>query len=52
MENLAREKGLAAVTLDTAEEAIGMARQLMQETIGAYMQGRTETSAPSAQVTP
>jgi nucleotide-binding universal stress UspA family protein len=44
VENLAREKGLQTVTLDTTEEAIGMARQLMQETIGAYMQGRTEAT--------
>ena len=42
VENLARERSLTEVTLQTAEEAIGMARQLMQETIGAYMQ----TSSP------
>jgi nucleotide-binding universal stress UspA family protein len=39
IENLARDKGLTVVTLETAEEAIGLARQQMQETIGAYMQG-------------
>lgn len=40
IEDLARAKGCEVVTLDIAEEAIGMARQLMQESIGAYMQGR------------
>jgi hypothetical protein len=39
IENLAGEKGHTVVTLDIAEEAIGMARQLMQASIGAYMQG-------------
>jgi nucleotide-binding universal stress UspA family protein len=39
VEDLAQEKGQAVVTLDITEEAIGMARQLMQESIGAYMQG-------------
>jgi nucleotide-binding universal stress UspA family protein len=38
VENLARDKGASEVTLETAEEAIAKARQLMQETIGAYMQ--------------
>jgi hypothetical protein len=38
IEDLAREKGAAEVTLAIAEEAIANARQLMQETIGAYMQ--------------
>lgn len=38
VESLTREKSLTEVTLDTAEEAIGMARQLMQDSIGAYMQ--------------
>jgi hypothetical protein len=45
IENLAHEKGETVVTLDTAEEAIGMARQLMQASIGAYMQG-TATQRP------
>jgi nucleotide-binding universal stress UspA family protein len=39
IESLACEKGHTVVTLDIAEEAIGMARQLMQASIGAYMQG-------------
>jgi hypothetical protein len=39
IEQLAQERGQTVVTLDAAEEAIGMARQLMQESIGAYMQG-------------
>lgn len=39
VENLAQEKGQTVVTLETTEEAIGMARQLMQESIGTYMQG-------------
>ena len=39
IEHLAQEKGQTVVTLDTAEAAISMARQLMQESIGAYMQG-------------
>jgi hypothetical protein len=43
IEDLAREKGATEVTLALAEEAIGQARQLMQETIGAYMQN-TETA--------
>ena len=38
IESLAKEKGLEIVSLDTAEEAIGMARQTMHDTIGAYMQ--------------
>ncbi len=38
IEDLAREQGLEVVTLETAEEAIAKARQLMQETVGAYMQ--------------
>ena len=38
IEDLAREKGLEVVALETAEEAIAKARQLMQETVGAYMQ--------------
>jgi nucleotide-binding universal stress UspA family protein/predicted Zn-ribbon and HTH transcriptional regulator len=38
VENLAQEKGQTLVTLETTEEAIAMARQLMQESIGAYMQ--------------
>jgi hypothetical protein len=41
IESLAGEKGHTLVTLDIAEEAIGMARQLMQASIGAYMQGST-----------
>jgi nucleotide-binding universal stress UspA family protein len=41
IENLAGEKGHTIVTLDIAEEAISMARQLMQASIGAYMQGST-----------
>jgi hypothetical protein len=41
VEELARDKGLTIVTLETAEEAIGLARQLMQESIGAYMRGST-----------
>jgi hypothetical protein len=41
IEHLAQEKGQTVVTLDTAEAAISMARQLMQESIGAYMQGAT-----------
>jgi Proto-chlorophyllide reductase 57 kD subunit len=51
VENLAREKGCTTVTLETAEEAIGMARQLMQETIGTYMQSRAGTSVPSESAT-
>lgn len=47
VENLAREQGLTTVTLETAEEAINMARQLMQETIGAYMQNRPGVASPS-----
>jgi nucleotide-binding universal stress UspA family protein len=39
IEALAQEKGQTVVTLETAEEAISTARQLMQESIGAYMQG-------------
>lgn len=42
IEDLAREKDAAEVTLAIAEEAIAKARQVMQETIGAYMQ-TTET---------
>jgi hypothetical protein len=38
IETLAREQGLDVVTRDTAEAAIAKARQLMQETIGAYME--------------
>jgi hypothetical protein len=41
IENLAHEKGQTVVTLETAEAAIAMARQLMQASIGAYMQGTT-----------
>jgi hypothetical protein len=41
VENLARDKGLSVVTLDTAEAAIGLARQQMQETVGAYMRSST-----------
>jgi hypothetical protein len=44
---LARDKGLTVVTLETAEEAISMARQLMQESIGAYMQN-AETAGRTA----
>ena len=40
IEALARDKGAEAITLALAEEAIANARQLMQETIGAYMQNR------------
>ncbi len=43
IEDLAREKGADEVTLALAEEAIGQARQLMQETIGAYMQNTEAT---------
>ncbi len=50
IEDLAREKGAAEVTLALAEEAIGQARQVMQETIGAYMQN-TETARQSARET-
>lgn len=39
VEDLAQEKGETEVTLAITEEAIGMARQLMQDSIGAYMQG-------------
>jgi hypothetical protein len=39
IEALAQEKGQTVVTLETAEAAISLARQLMQESIGAYMQG-------------
>jgi hypothetical protein len=45
IEDLAREKGADEVTLALAEEAIAQARQLMQETIGAYMQPQP-TEAP------
>lgn len=45
VENLAQEKGQALVTLEITEEAIGMARQLMQESIGAYMQGTASKSS-------
>jgi nucleotide-binding universal stress UspA family protein len=38
IEDLAQSKGAKEVTLAIAEEAIANARQLMQETIGAYMQ--------------
>jgi nucleotide-binding universal stress UspA family protein len=38
IEALAQEKGVEVVTLETAEQAIAKARELMQETIGAYMQ--------------
>jgi nucleotide-binding universal stress UspA family protein len=41
IETLAHEQGQTLVTLAIAEEAIGMARQLMQASIGAYMQGST-----------
>ncbi len=44
VENLAQEKGQTLVTLETTEEAIGMARQLMQESVGAYMQGTASKS--------
>lgn len=44
IENLAQEKGAEVVTLAIAEEAIANARQLMQETIGAYMQNRETVS--------
>jgi hypothetical protein len=40
IEALARDKGADEVTLAIAEEAIANARQLMQETIGAYMQNQ------------
>jgi nucleotide-binding universal stress UspA family protein len=43
IENLAREQGLDVVTRDTAEAAIAKARQLMQETIGAYMENAAAT---------
>jgi hypothetical protein len=45
IEDLAREKGADEVALALAEEAIAQARQLMQETIGAYMQHQP-TEAP------
>jgi nitrous oxidase accessory protein NosD len=38
IEDLAKEQGADVVTLETAEQAIAKARELMQETIGAYMQ--------------
>jgi hypothetical protein len=38
IEDLAKEQGIDVVTLETAEQAIVKARELMQETIGAYMQ--------------
>jgi nucleotide-binding universal stress UspA family protein len=38
IEELAKEQGVEVVTLATAEQAIAKARELMQETIGAYMQ--------------
>ncbi len=44
IEDLAQEKGADVVTLAIAEEAIAHARQLMQETIGAYMQNRETVS--------
>ena len=49
IEDLAREKGADEVTLALAEEAIAQARQLMQETIGAYMQPQP-TEAPQRNV--
>jgi nucleotide-binding universal stress UspA family protein len=52
VETLAREQGLTTVTLEITEAAIGLARQLMQETIGAYMQGRSGTVVPSEHITP
>ena len=48
IEELARDKGAAEVTLAIAEEAIANARQLMQETIGAYMQNRNEAAQQNA----
>lgn len=50
IEDLAREKGADEVTLAIAEEAIANARQLMQETIGAYMQN-TEAARQSMRET-
>ncbi len=44
IEDLAQKKGAEVVTLAIAEEAIANARQLMQETIGAYMQNRETVS--------
>ena len=49
IEDLAREKDADEVTLALAEEAIAQARQLMQETIGAYMQHQP-TEAPQRNV--
>jgi nucleotide-binding universal stress UspA family protein len=45
IEDLAQSKGVAEVTLAIAEEAIANARQLMQETIGAYMQNKNSGAA-------
>ena len=45
IEDLARSKGVVEVTLAIAEEAIANARQLMQETIGAYMQNKNGGAA-------
>lgn len=50
IEDLAQEKGAEVVTLAIAEEAIANARQLMQETIGAYMQN-TEAARQSMRET-
>jgi hypothetical protein len=50
IEELARAKGAEEVTLSIAEEAIAQARQLMQETIGAYMQN-TEAARQNARET-
>ena len=41
IEDLAQEQALELVTLETAEQAIAKARELMQDTIGAYMQNTT-----------
>ncbi|MGQ4806903.1 Light-independent protochlorophyllide reductase subunit B [Candidatus Entotheonellaceae bacterium PAL068K] len=52
VENLAREQGLDEVTLETTETAIAMARQLMQDSIGAYMQDPAAARQPSQKSEP
>jgi hypothetical protein len=48
IEDLAREQGVEVVTLETAEQAIAKARELMQDTIGAYMQNSATRQAVRA----
>jgi hypothetical protein len=48
IEDLAKEQGIEVVTLETAEQAIAKARELMQATIGAYMQNSATRQAVRA----